>query len=1222
MYNHFRNVNSNLEQVHKTLLVSLRIHLCFVEKFKMKGGVFYLLILSRLVAIMQRMSLDTLKNKIANWSEMKEAQKVCATSNETTLYGLDNGAVCFFLQSFLEKNSTRVCLVVPTEKEISQMLSDIETAGFDAGVFPWWGNLAYRGLAKNSSVFAERANALLNLAENKNQIVVMSQRSFITAVPPPEYVAGNCITLSVGQDIDTNDLADKLTQLGYLRVSKVAMRGEFALRGEVIDIAPMYSDTPDEAFRVQFDFDVIEKIKRFNILTQDSKAELKTIRIAPTKEVVWNDVTIQTLKKNIASIADLENYCKEKNISKEKLSQFFETVGETKTFENEELFFPLCFDKKHSVLDYLSENAVVIFCEYTRMKNASDVISREYESLYKKAVASNEFYTDKKIFLPLPKPSHFVFNFEELEASAAKCVRKIYLKNFSESDATQNETGGSEGKAGYKLRSNFKFTIEEPKSFFGNIIYLKETLQGLAANHWSIFIFAESEHQAVRIKSFLSGLQIEILPFRISSGFSIDALKIAVINENEIFGRRRRIPKSLKQTRSSVIDVFIDLSVGDYVVHVNYGIGQFRGIERVNAMNTERDYIELLYANDERIFIPIEQADLVQKYLGNEGEAPRLDTIGSKSWEARKSKVKKSVEDLAEKLLELYSKRKASTGFAFPPDDEWQLAFEAAFPYEETEDQLTCISEVKADMEGAEPMDRLVCGDVGYGKTEVAMRACFKASMAGKQTAFLAPTTILAEQHYQTMLNRFKNFPIKIARLSRFVPRGEQKKILEDTLIGKVDILVGTHRIIQNDVKFKDLGLMVIDEEQRFGVKDKERLKKMRNNVDCLAMSATPIPRTLHMSLLKIRKMSLITTPPQNRKPVETHIHEFDLDLVAKAIRNEIERGGQVFYLHNRIESLEETRYMLQKALPEIMFETAHGQMSSDEIEEIFTRFNAGGFQVLICTTIIENGIDIPNANTIIIDRADMYGVSQLYQLRGRVGRSDKNAFAYLLYPQGKVLSEVSVKRLQTISDFTELGSGFKIAMKDMEIRGVGNLLGRQQSGNIYSVGFDLYLHLLDVAIRELENKNYVPETETVIELEYTGFIPDTYIKSEDTKMEIYKKIAGVRTEADFDTLVANLNDRFGPPPVEVESLLALAEIKIICKKLFVLSLKERNGQAFVEFSQVTKISIDRLLKIIQHANGKIRLDSKRPNIVILETGSIGLKEKSEFIKEQLGQLV
>lgn len=1181
---------------------------------------------------MDFMPLDNLKTKIANWNEMLEAQKFCATSKLCSIYGLDNGAICFFLHSLLHKSKKRVCIVVPTEREITKMLSDIETAGFSASVFPWWGNLAYRGLAKNSSVFAERVNTLLNLAENKSQIVLMSQRSFITAVPPPEYLAQNCIDISVGDKREPESLAEELTRLGFLCVSKVSMRGEFAMRGEVVDIAPMYNKNSDEAFRIQFDFDKIEKIKLFNVLTQDSKAELKKIRIAPVKEVIWDKTNIETLKKNILSIKDFEKDFAEK-ANEENLLAFFETFNETKTFENEELFFPLCFEKKYSVLDYLSEDSLIIFSEYTRMKNASDLIAKEYESLYKKAVSADDYYLDKNFSLPLPKPEYFIFNFENLISSDADNVRKIFLKSFAQVNVDTQDSNEISEDATQKIKTqnevvenndeqSFAFHIDEAKNFFGNIIYFKDSLKGLLENDWNVFIFAESEHQALRIKAVLKDFPVEVLPHSISAGFSIPQLKLAVINETEIFGRRRRIPKSVTQARSSVIDVFVDLSVGDYVVHVNYGIGQFRGIERVKAMGTERDYIELLYANEERLFIPIEQADLVQKYLGSEGQSPRLDTIGSKSWEARKSKVKKEVEDLAGKLLELYSKRKASQGFAFPPDDEWQLAFEAAFPYEETEDQLVCTEEIKSDMENSEPMDRLLCGDVGYGKTEVAMRACFKACMAGKQTAFLAPTTILAEQHYQTLLARFKNFPVKIAKLSRFVTKSEQKKTLADLLIGKVDVLVGTHRIIQKDVKFKDLGLMIIDEEQRFGVKDKERLKKMRHNVDCLAMSATPIPRTLHMSLLKIRKMSLITTPPQNRKPVETYIHEFDISLVVKAIRNEIERGGQVFYLHNRIESLDETRFTLEKAMPEVLFETAHGQMTSEEIEEIFMRFNAGGFQVLICTTIIENGIDIPNANTIIIDRADMYGVSQLYQLRGRVGRSDKNAFAYLLYPEGKVLSEVSVKRLQTISDFTELGSGFKIAMKDMEIRGVGNLLGKQQSGNIYSVGFDLYLHLLDTAIRELENKNYVPEIEPVVELQYSGFIPDSYIQSEDTKMEIYKKIAAVRTESDFDTLVANLNDRFGYAPTEVESLLALAEIKIICKKLSVLSLKERNGKALVEFSQVTKISIDKLLKTIQHSHGKIYLDASRPNLVILETGNIALKEKSEFIKEQLGQLL
>ena len=519
-------------------------------------------------------------------------------------------------------------------------------------------------------------------------------------------------------------------------------------------------------------------------------------------------------------------------------------------------------------------------------------------------------------------------------------------------------------------------------------------------------------------------------------------------------------------------------------------------------------------------------------------------------------------------------------------------------------------------------MDRLVCGDVGYGKTEIAMRAAFKAVMGGKQVAFLAPTTILAEQHFENCIERFKNFPVQMAQLSRFVSPSQQKKILEKVSEGKIDLLVGTHRILQKDVKFKDLGLIIIDEEQRFGVKDNEKLKVMKTNVDCLAMSATPIPRTLHMSLLKIRDMSLLTTAPQNRQPIETVIEEFDEEKVARAIRNEVSRGGQVFYLHNRVETLEETRIKLQNLLPEMMVDVAHGQMTSDELDDIFRRFKMGGFHILVATTIIENGIDIPNVNTIIIDRADMYGVSQLYQLRGRVGRSDRKAYAYLLYPENKALSEVAMKRLQVISDFAELGSGFKIAMKDMEIRGAGNLLGRDQSGDVYSVGFDMYVRLLNDAVNKLtKQKDYIEQTEVLMELEYTGFIPDSYITNPQIKMEIYKKIAAITDEKEFDAVLSELDDRFGPIPDEVSSLLALAEIRIICKKLSISSIKERQGEVRVEFSQVSKLSIDKILKLIKENPGTIRLNPQLPNVLFIKLGKIGLKEKSEFIREKLSQL-
>ncbi|MCL2293424.1 MAG: transcription-repair coupling factor, partial [Spirochaetes bacterium] len=793
------------------------------------------------------------------------------------------------------------------------------------------------------------------------------------------------------------------------------------------------------------------------------------------------------------------------------------------------------------------------------------------------------------------------------------------LSTAASSTAAQPTTTGTGGAAAEQI----KFGYEQGRSFFGNFTYLKEEIKKLLDSGYSVFIFSSSESQRLRIENILKEFDVNVIFASISSGFVFPKLKIIVITESEIFGRKKRIPLSVKKSKSQPIDSFIELNPGDYIVHVNYGIGRFLGIDRVKAAGTERDYIQLEYADEEKIFIPIEQVNLVQRYIGSEGGTPGLDRLGGKSWETRKNKVKQAAEDIAKKLISIYSKRKSSKGFAFPKDSEWQNEFEASFPYEETEDQLTSIDEIKADMESTLPMDRLLCGDVGYGKTEVAMRASFKAAAAGKQVAYLAPTTILVEQHFENFKERFNGFPINIAMLSRFVTKGEQAKVLANIKAGNADIVIGTHRLIQKDVDFKNLGLMIIDEEQRFGVKDKERIKEMKASVDCLTLSATPIPRTLHMSLLKIRDMSVLKTPPRNRRPIETTVQEFNEETVVNAIRKEIARGGQVYYLHNKIESLDNVKLFLQKLMPEILVETAHGRMSAHEIEDVMRRFIHHGIHVLVSTTIIENGIDIPNVNTIIIDRADMYGISQLYQLRGRVGRSDRVAYAYLLYPEMRALTELAMKRLQIISDHTELGSGFKIALKDLEVRGAGNLLGKQQSGEIASVGFDMYLRLIDEAVRELERDKDVEEPpEVYLELFYTGFIPDTYIKDQLEKMEIYKSIAAVSSQEELDRLYGELEDRFGPIPDEVESLMSLAEIRIICKKLFVSSLKERRGILEIEFAKVSVISPDKVILLIKEARGSIKLDPHRPNVLIMKTEIIGLKEKSAFLREKLMRLL
>ncbi|MDR0731102.1 MAG: transcription-repair coupling factor [Treponema sp.] len=1103
--------------------------------------------------------------------------------------GAEGSLQAILLAGFVQNTGSSCAAVVPTEQDANELALDLGTLGLETRVFPWWGTMPYKEMAPVSGVFGDRIEVLCDLATGtrKGKVYVVPQRAFLGPLPPPAYIRELLIPLAVGAQVDTVSLTERLVAYGYTRVPRVQVHGEFALRGEVLDIL-MGGD--DRAYRVLLDFDRVEEIRRFDPLDQISAGERPgSFLIRPLRELVWTDERIEALGDTLATLEEFSDGGR----------TILETLMERRSCAGEELFYPLAFPEGPAgMADYLPE-APVFFFDRERLENAQELLEREYESLFR---------ASRRYGAAFPAPSRLLVNFK---AHVSRLPRRVSFMSL--------KGGGEEGARVLEIPCG------PSRSFFGNIIYLKEEFTALLKDGWQILVAAESEIQAERIESLLhdlsqTGFGVAAAPF--SAGFCLEDVRLMLVQENEIFGRRKWMPKSIKTVRSASIDSFVDLNPGDYVVHLNYGIGLFKGIERIKALGYERDYIQLEYLGDETVFVPIEQVNLVQRYIGNEGRPPRLDKLGSKSWESRRNRVKKSVEDIAERLVALYSKRKAAAGFAFPRDGEWQTMFEAAFPFDETEDQLRCVEEIKQDMESPHPMDRLVCGDVGYGKTEVAVRACFKAVMGGKQVAFLAPTTILVEQHYENFQERFSRFPIKLAMLSRFVDRRRTKEILEELRQGQVDILVGTHRIIQKDVSFRNLGLLVVDEEQRFGVKDKERLKEFKTNVDCLTLSATPIPRTLHMSLLKIRDMSLLATPPMNRHPIETLIEEWNEDRVAGAIRREVERGGQIFFLHNRVESLNETRIKIEHLVPEMLVETAHGQMDAQDLEDVMHRFIHGGFHILVSTTIIENGIDIPNVNTIIIDRADMYGVSQLYQLRGRVGRSDRVAYAYLFYPRDKALDELAMKRLQVISDFTELGSGFKIAMKDMEIRGAGNLLGREQSGAIYSVGFDLYLHLLDEAIKRLEDENYEGETETLLELEYSGFIPDSYIDSAQEKMEFYKKIASVREKDDLERVYAQMLDRFGPLPDEAASLLALAEIRIICRQIAVSSLREKGGRVRVEFGRVSHVNVDRLIRLMKESAGKVKLDPVSPNVLILNTGNIGLKEKSEFIREKLAALV
>jgi len=1095
------------------------------------------------------------------------------------LQNSENALLAFSLVALLAKTKRKCIAVLPSDQEAEEFGRDLELASANVLNFPSWTGAPYKSIPSRSRVFTERTSALARLAEGDYSIAVVSARTLAIPVPPPAYVRAHTLHLKVGAQFEPTQISGALAELGYLRVPSVNLPGEYAMRGEVLDV---FVPGGPLATRIHFDFDTIEKITQFDAATQSGTAKLDRISIRPLKEVVWDRDAVERVGRNAAEFA----------VSEVGLGQLTDKLLNGGEVQGEELWFPLAFERVYSLFEYADASTFYVVVARERIEALSETLRKEYAAMYRMAIRE----------MVVPPPQAVLINVSELISGYPATVYCYALRGVDSAS------------------DRISLGAEPPRSYFGNIRLFKEELEGFKRDQYKTWVIASTEPQAERIRSLLQDESISIAVGPVSSGFTLPALKARVLAEHELFGRRKHVPRSLAKTKSAVIESFIDLSPGDFVVHVNYGIGRFSGIERLTVLGLERDYIQIEYASEEKVFVPIEQANLVQRYIGNEGEAPRLDSLGSKSWETRKKRVRKAVEELAERLIRIYARRKASAGYAFPADTEWQLEFEATFPFEETDDQIRCIDEVKRDMESPKPMDRLVCGDVGFGKTEIAMRACFKAVTSGKQVAFLAPTTILAEQHYENFLERIGEFPIRVALLSRLIDKKTQTKTIKGLSDGSVDMVIGTHRILQKDIRFKDLGLLVIDEEQRFGVKDKERLKEMKAGIDCLTLTATPIPRTLHMSLLKIRDMSVLKTPPMERQSIQTFVEEYAPELVACAIRAEIDRGGQIFYLHNRIETLPEVEQFIRQLVPEALVESAHGQMDPRDLEAIMHRFIHGAFHVLVSTTIIENGIDIPNVNTIIIDRADNYGVSQLYQLKGRVGRSDRQAYAYLLYPDKRALSELAMKRLQIISDFTELGSGFKIAMKDLEVRGAGNLLGREQSGDIYAVGFDLYLKLLDDAVSRLSGHEEAAE-EPYLELEYSGFIPDSYISVPMIKMEIYKRIASVQTQEEVDALQEEMAERFGPIPEEALSLLALAEMRVLCRRLSISSLRERRGAVSVEFSKVSKISVEKLLRLIRQSSGSIKLSPEKPNAILIQTKAIGLHEKSAYLKERLSLL-
>ncbi|WP_017470338.1 transcription-repair coupling factor [Amphibacillus jilinensis] len=1020
---------------------------------------------------------------------------------------------------------------------------------------------------------SQRISALSLWLEQDNGILIAPVAALKRILPPVDYWKRFRLHFQVGKVITIQEHLDMLIQMGYERVEMVSNPGEFSMRGGIID---MYPITEDHPLRIELFDDEVDSIRYFDSSTQRSLDKLNNISVRPVTEALLTDQDMSRvadrLEQGLAYSLKKVKDPKVKEQIHQHLRYDLEQLRANTKFQDMYKYSQYFYETPASLLDYLGEVGYLYLDEIGRIQETAQHLDKE------EAEWLETMITEHKMVVDLPISFDWNHIWESMEQQ--KVYLSVFLRHVANT-APQNIVNVSS---------------RAMQQFHGQMHLLQNEMKRWKKADYSVVFIAPTPTRAEKIQSILADYQIEIgmadettrLPLKqpavmvgtLSTGFELPLHKLAVLTDQELFKATstRRKPKKQKISNAERIKSYQELKVGDYVVHVNHGIGRFVGIETLEVQGIHKDFMLLKYNGDDKLFVPIDQIDLVQKYVGSESKEPKLYKLGGTEWKKVKQKVQSKVEDIADELIKLYAEREATKGYAFGKDTVLQQEFEAAFPYQETEDQLRCIEEIKQDMQKSRPMDRLLCGDVGYGKTEVAIRAAFKAIVEGKQVAILVPTTILAQQHYETVLERFQDYPIEIGLLSRFRSRKQQTETLKGLKEGVVDLVIGTHRLLSKDVEYKDLGLLVVDEEQRFGVKHKEKIKQLKTNVDVLTLTATPIPRTLHMSMLGVRDLSVIETPPANRFPIQTYVLEFNPMFLREAIEREMGRGGQVFFLYNRVESIEQKAQEIQMLVEDVKVAVAHGQMNEAELENVMLAFLAGEYDVLVSTTIIETGVDIPNVNTLIVDHADRMGLSQLYQLRGRVGRSNRIAYAYFTYQKDKVLTEVAEKRLQAIKEFTELGSGFKIAMRDLSIRGAGNILGAQQHGFIDSVGFDLYSEMLKEAIERrksdgphLEKKTPDPELQLILD----AYIPDHYIQDGKQKINMYKRF---QSAEDFDTLADikdELIDRFGDFPVEVENLIQVARLRIIAKSQRVTTMKELKQKIVISLDEEASQRID-----------------------------------------------
>ncbi|MGM0548752.1 MAG: transcription-repair coupling factor, partial [Bacillota bacterium] len=1071
----------------------------------------------------------------------KKFKKIAKNINNSSqsISGLSGSRLAYFAVNFLKEAAKDIVFFLPDNYYLQQMQEDlIRLIGKDEFlVFPEEEILPHEQLMPDLTTMSERTQVLTELVfsiDQKKKIILTTPAAVFKKLPPKAIYNQQSINLSKNNEVKIEKLRERLFALGYQREEMVEAPGQYSIRGGIIDIFTLLDEQP---FRIELFGDEVDSIRKIDLTAQRSKKEVEKLTIPPFANLVIDQKVIKRAYPKLeaayaAAVQKLaENNCqKEASYLREKAKKMLEDLKEKHRFPGFEQFLPFYYQETNNFFDYLSES--IVFA--VRPKK----IEQLTHSYYQEILETYNRLLEQGIVFP-----QYIDNF----------ISEAELKTELEKNQIITINSDFDEKESKKSDIHFKTSALEP--FHGQLELFSEKVIQLLKKKYKIAITLNSASKKRRLKMFLEEKnliigedfeesRIIILANSLAEGFIFEDIKLAVFSDKEVFGNEQKRKRKIGDFEDGVaISNVNDLKSGDYVVHENHGIGKYLGVKTLEIQNKHKDYLVLKYAGEDKLYVPTEKIDLVQKYIGSDAGNPKLYKLGSSDWKKVKEKVQQSVEEMAVGLLELYAERETLTGYQFPKDDVWQKEFEDSFPFEETPDQKKAISALKSDMESTKPMDRLLCGDVGYGKTEVAIRAAFKAALASKQTAVLVPTTILAQQHYNTFSERIEEFPVRVGILSRFNTAAEQRKTLKRLIKGEIDILIGTHRLLSKDVIFADLGLLIIDEEQRFGVTHKEKLKDLKRNVDVLTLTATPIPRTLHMALVGVRDMSLIETPPENRYPIRTFIKEDNSELITSAIRRELARNGQIYFVHNRVKDIEKTAGKLQKLMPEAKIAVAHGQMNEKRLEKIMYDFYQQKFDILVCTTIIETGLDIPNVNTIIINHADRMGLSQLYQLRGRVGRTNRIAYAYLLYEKDRILAEVAEKRLEAIKEFSSLGSGFKIAMRDLEIRGAGNLLGPEQSGHIAAVGFSLYTKLLEGTIEELKGEQQEKNIEVEVDLKLDAYIPDEYIKYEARKIEIYKKIKAIRNEADALDTIDELIDRFGEPPLEVMRLINISRL-------------------------------------------------------------------------------